>query len=60
VQALSPELASMVQHPSTPPAVAATCYNIIAELAGALASLSGTYQRQVSPACNKKRLKNKS
>jgi hypothetical protein len=48
VQALSPELASVVAHPSTPPAVVATCFSIMAELAGALASLSGIYQRQVS------------
>ncbi|WIA28271.1 hypothetical protein OEZ86_010825 [Tetradesmus obliquus] len=47
VQALSPELCSVVCHPSTPPAVAATCFSIMAELAGALAALSGTYQRQV-------------
>lgn len=47
LQALSPELCSVVCHPSTPPAVAATCFSIMAELAGALAAVSGTYQRQV-------------
>ncbi|KAF6258143.1 armadillo-type protein [Scenedesmus sp. NREL 46B-D3] len=47
LQALSPELRSVVSHPSTPPAVAATCFGIMAELAGALASLSGAFQRQV-------------
>ncbi|KAF8072465.1 Ipo9 [Scenedesmus sp. PABB004] len=47
VQALSPELAAVVSAPHTPPGLAATCFAIMAELAGALASLSGTYQRQV-------------
>lgn len=49
VQVLSPELCAVVSHPSTPVTLAATCFSIMAELAGALASLSGKYQRQVGP-----------
>jgi hypothetical protein len=49
LQSLSAELAEIVTSPHTPPGLSATCFNIVAQLTSALASLSGAYQRQVRP-----------
>jgi hypothetical protein len=48
LQSLSSELADLVSSPSTPPGLSATCFDIMAQLTSALASLSGAYQKQVS------------
>lgn len=47
LQSLSAALAEIVTNPHTPPGLSATCFNIVAQLTSALASLSGTNQRQV-------------
>lgn len=47
LQSLSAELAEIVTNPQTPAGLAATCFNIMAQLTSALASLAGKYQRQV-------------
>lgn len=47
LQSLSAELAELVSNPQTPPGLSATCFNIMAQLASALASLAGAYQKQV-------------
>lgn len=47
LQSLSAALAEIVTNPHTPPGLSATCFNIVAQLTSALASLSGAYQRQV-------------
>lgn len=49
MQSLSAELAELVSSPHTPPGLSATCFNIMAQLTSALASLSGAYQKQVRP-----------
>lgn len=48
LQSLSSELAELVSSPQTPLALSATCFNIMAQLASALASLAGAYQKQVN------------
>lgn len=51
LQSLSAALAEIVTNPHTPPGLSATCFNIVAQLTSALASLSGAYQRQVGLGC---------